>query len=274
MVIKKSREKIVILKIGGSIVTQKNRSGVFIRRVLLNRIAQEIRDVLKKDKNLRLIIVHGAGSAGHQLAKKYSLAEGVGGDAKKMKGALLICAEIQKLNVAVTRIFTEAGLTVSPVHTSSVIVQKKGVLDVCEHSAIDEVLHNDCIPLLYGDMVFDTKLGMSICSGDAIATHLALVYGASKIIYASDIDGLYDKDPHKYKEAQFVRKISIHDIDTIQLSDSHNIDVTGGIKNKILSVNKKSNLSKLKKIIIFNGFRRGNFSQVLMGGDVGTSIEI
>ena len=270
-------DRFIILKIGGSVVTQKNRSELYIRKKLLLRIAKELKDTLKKDKYLKLILIHGAGSAGHQVAKRYKLEKGTGSDAKKWEGALLIRMKNQQLNLQITKIFSEAGLRISPVHTASVIVQKDGCIHTFGNEVIDEALKNDCVPLLYGEMVFDTKQGMSICSGDVSAVYLANLYNAEKILYSSDIDGLYDCDPYKNKDATLIRSVSLKEVLTdkkIDLSSSHNIDVTGGLKNKIISVGKGSISKKLKQIIIFNGFKKGAFKKSLTGKSEGTIIDV
>lgn len=42
------KKKMIILKIGGSVITQKHREGIFIRRKLLASIAEEIKMSMKK----------------------------------------------------------------------------------------------------------------------------------------------------------------------------------------------------------------------------------
>lgn len=78
------KQKIIVLKFGGSVVTQKGREQVYIRKQLLTSIAKEIKRSFN-GKNFQLILIHGAGSAGHQLAHKYGLKNGAGKDIKKME---------------------------------------------------------------------------------------------------------------------------------------------------------------------------------------------
>ena len=54
-----------ILKLGGSIITRKAEKGCF-RQDIMDNLAKEI-----KEANKESIIVHGAGSFGHILAKKH-----------------------------------------------------------------------------------------------------------------------------------------------------------------------------------------------------------
>jgi len=270
-------KKVIILKLGGSIITQKHRDGVFIRRTLLSRIAKEIHDVVKKNSELQLIIIHGAGAAGHQTAKKYRLEKGTGDDKKKMRGALLIREANQKLNLAVSKIFTDSGVKVVPVHTSSIIIQKDGEMASFLYTTLESAISAQFVPILYGEMVFDTTLGMSICSGDIIAIHLAKHFKAAKILFASDVDGIYDKDPHTYQNAKIIRSVLLKNLLTnknIELSGSHHIDVTGGMRNKIASIIKNGIPKTLKEVAVFNGLKNNALTKAFAGKNEGTIIAI
>ena len=65
---------IAILKLGGSILSDKNIP-YSIKWDNLERIAMEIKNALdyykSQNKDIRLIVVHGGGSFGHPVAKKY-----------------------------------------------------------------------------------------------------------------------------------------------------------------------------------------------------------
>jgi len=251
-----------ILKIGGSVATHKNRPGLSVRILLLKKIGQSIKKSQEKG-SFNLILIHGAGAAGHQLAKKYNLQEGVGLHPKKWYGALISRIANNKLNTAIAETFTKVGLKIAPVHTASAIIQKDKKISHCNLKMIQEVLRQNCIPILYGEMVFDTKLGMSICSGDAIAPYLAKKLGAKKIMFASDIDGVFTQDPHIYKGAELIEKINLEEIDQkAKVSHSHNVDVTGGLLGKI---NKMEFSDNLQSIEIFNGLVPENYQKILLG---------
>jgi len=250
------------LKIGGSVVTQKNRSGASIRKKLLKKIARAIKSATSK-KKFQLLLVHGAGAGGHQLAKKYGLENGAGKDKKKWRGSLLSRIANQKLTSAIAEIFVKEGLPIVSVHTASVIIQRNGKIQNCDLDIIKEALQNNCIPLMYGEMVFDRKLGMSICSGDAIVPYLTKKLRAQKIFFASDIDGIFTKNPHLFKKAKLIEEATFDEIkEKARLSRSHNVDVTGGLGEKIEKLEALKN-SSVKSVEIFNGLRVDNFSKVL-----------
>lgn len=272
---KNPRKKLIVLKIGGSVITYKNRTGTFLRRKTLAHITQEISEVTRTNKNLQLILIHGAGSGGHQLAQQYDLANGTGNDPKKWRGAILTRIANQKLNLKLFEIFSSANLRIIPVHTASVVIQKNKTIDSFAVDAIDQALQNNCIPLLYGELVFDTELGMSILSGDTSAFFLAKKYDAEQVLFASDIDGIFDKDPHRYNDAQIIRATKLSDLlenKNIALEGSHSVDVTGGLANKISELTKQGFSKSLKNVIVFNGLKPGNFKRTFNGNSDGTII--
>ncbi len=265
------------MKIGGSVITEKNRPGVFIRRKLLNEIAKDCAAALSANKNTRLIIIHGAGSAAHQVAKKYNLENGIKNDFNKIEGALAIHVANQKLNLAIAEIFLKHGVNISPVHTASAVIQNNGIIEKCFYDVIDGVLNLNCVPLLYGEIVFDRTLGMTICSGDAIAVDLVKKYNASKLVFASDVDGIFDKDPHVHRDAKIVRLTTLDSISKsgeVALSGSHNVDVTGGLKNKIAVLSIGNIPKSLKQVVVCNGFNAGFIGRAFNDTDDGTIIKI
>src|SRR3972149_980079 len=70
--------KLTILKIGGSVITDKNGE-LAARTEAINRLAEEIQRSSVKN----LIIVHGGGSFGHPTAQKYGIKDGLREEAQK-----------------------------------------------------------------------------------------------------------------------------------------------------------------------------------------------
>ena len=260
----KMKKSLYIMKIGGSVATYKNRIGFSIRKKLLQKIALNMKTAIK-NKKFNLVIIHGAGALGHQIAKKYNLEKGAGKNPRKWRGCILSRIANQKLNLSLFEIFAESGIRIIPVHTASVITQKNKSLYFFNIDLINKALSNNCVPLLYGEMVFDDVLGMSICSGDAIIPYLSKKLSPEKVFFASDVNGIYDRDPYQNKKAKLIEKISIAQITKIaKFSNSHNIDVTGGFAGKIKNIQKMEKKS-ISSIEIFNGLVPENYRDILLG---------
>ena len=81
----------IILKIGGSVLTDKTKEDTFKQNIMDNFSSE-----IKKVDN-ELILVHGAGSFGHILAKKFKLNEGYK-TYEQVKGFSFTHEKVQLLN--------------------------------------------------------------------------------------------------------------------------------------------------------------------------------
>ncbi len=261
-------KKLYILKIGGSVLTYKDRTKLSVRRSILVNIARRLKIFLDTHKNVQLIIIHGAGQAGHSVAKKYNLASGVFANKIKIKGALLCNAAIQKLHEQFMHIFAKAGLDVYSVDPMDTLVQESRKIIACRKDVIQKVLAHGKIPVLYGHMVFDVKENMSICSGDDMATYLVQQFSAQKLLFATDVDGIFNKDPFKHDDAVLLKKVWLRGGSlkkNIKLSTSHSTDVTNGLMGKVQSFKHILKSGAVPEVVIFNGLKKERYVGALMG---------
>lgn len=263
----------LILKIGGSIATQKHFSHPRVRRAHLERIAQVLRTAYNPKKHA-LILIHGAGSFGHLHAHTYGLALGTKDHPEKTFRAVENQSLDAFLNSEITRILIQAGLPVVGMPSRTLVTNTRGKIASFETHSITAAINTGAIPLLHGDMVFDNAWGLSICSGDVLMAQLASFFPVKNAFFASDVDGIFTKDPHRYTDATLIQKTTLSAIidGTIQLNASHNIDVTGGLSKKFTLFEKKSSL---KNIYLFNGLSPTNFSFLFdQSNFFGTTIEV
>ena len=98
-----------IIKFGGSVITDKAKECCFKQEVV-DRFAAEL-----KHANKQAIVIHGAGSFGHILAKQYRLNEGYT-QKKQLEGFALTQAQVQRLNNLVLASLQNHGLPRSLFH--------------------------------------------------------------------------------------------------------------------------------------------------------------
>ena len=110
----------IILKIGGSILTNKDSTESEVDNDSLKRIASEIKASLDISPK-QLIIVHGAGSFGHPPAKKYRIGEAFDESEYPQKriGFCKTQNAVKKLNMLICEAFIEEGLPVVAIPASS-----------------------------------------------------------------------------------------------------------------------------------------------------------
>jgi len=182
---------LIILKIGGSVITDKFSPRPKVNYKNLKRIAKEIASAYDKEK-MSLIIIHGAGSYGHNIVKKTGIDKGI-----KSYEQLKAFAETQRLqnelNLIVTKCLIEEGLPAIPCQASSFVVMNLGKIEEMSLSAIRGLIEMKMIPVLYGVPAFDKTKRCSILSGDQIAPYLAKKLNAKKIIHATNVDGVFTR---------------------------------------------------------------------------------
>ncbi len=253
-----TQKKIIIIKLGGSIVTLKHRSRPALRRAHIRRIALFLAKIYDPKKHA-LILIHGAGSFGHAHAHAHNLSEGTKGHPEKLWRAVENQSLNETLNAEIATLCVRSGLPVSGLPTRACVVNTQGKLATLDTGSIRAALRAGAIPLLQGDMVFDAAWGLSICSGDVLAARLAADLSAEAVFFASDVDGIFSQDPHLFPGAVLIKTTTLAEITegTLKLGASHNIDVTGGLAKKFTSFQRTPSL---KHIYLFNGLLVKNFS--------------
>lgn len=242
----------IILKIGGSILTKKESSKSEINKENLKRITKEIKRSLEFSSK-DLIIIHGAGSFGHPPAKKYKIGEKF--DEKELPNKRIGFSKTQiavkKLNTIICNEFAENNIPVVSIQPSSFITMNDGRIDDCNLELIKKYLDKGFVPVLYGDVVLDKKLEIAVLSGDQIIQYLAMNLKSDMIILGTDVDGVYNKNPKNHKEAIFFDKVSsLEDLDLFEGSTS--VDVTGGMVGKIKELLTLADVGINSKIINAN----------------------
>ena len=256
----------IILKIGGSILTNKDSTKSEIDTINLNRIASEIKDSLNESSK-DLIIVHGAGSFGHPPARKHKIGEEFASNEypQKRLGFCEIQNEVKKLNMFICEAFIKQGLPVISIPASSFITANNKRIVDGNLNLFRKYLLKGFIPVIYGDVVLDEMLEFCVVSGDQIIQFLASNLNQSQVILGTDVDGVYNKNPKTHSDAIFFDKFSsLKDLDAFE--GTTNVDVTGGMVGKIKELLYLADLGIESKII--NADVEGNIYKVLEGLDV------
>lgn len=259
-----------IIKLGGSVITYKSHPTGKLRIKRIKEIAKEIKQA-QEEKKFNLIIINGVGSYGHPVAKKYNTVRGIK-NKEQLRGFCEIKYIVNFLNTKINEIFLDAGLNVFPCQISSSVIQDKGRIFSFNTDNIKQLIQQGIIPVLSGDVVTDKSWGGSICSGDRSALYLAGEFKAERVLFASDVDGIFDRDPHQYKNAKLIPEINKRNFsETAYLvKKSSYVDVTGGMKGKLLEIKK---YNKKTKIMIFNGFKKNFIFKSFSDKKIGTFID-
>jgi isopentenyl phosphate kinase len=263
-----SEAKPIILKIGGSVITDKNGE-LAARTEVINRLAEETQKAGVKN----LIIVHGGGSFGHPTAQKYGIKEGLKDEAQKV-GFAETHHVMTVLNGLVMDALVWHSIPALSIAPSCCVVTENGRIKSFEDTALKTLLKMRFVPVLYGDAVLDAKLGFTVLSGDQLVAYLAMKFGASKIVIGVDTDGLYDADPKVAKDAKLYAHLTLGELEKVKskLGGSTAADVTGGMLGKIVEL--VPAVEQGIPVVMVNAAKMNRVYKALIGEKVeGTVIE-
>ncbi|HXW66486.1 MAG TPA: isopentenyl phosphate kinase [Thermoplasmata archaeon] len=217
-----------IVKLGGSVLTRK-REVERLRPKLLARLAHEVASTTQS----RVVLLHGAGSFGHPGARRFGLArppEDGASAAQRSRGAAIVAAEVRRLHLAVLRALLAAGASPESIPLSTHAVQRAGQLRSLDAGPVRDALDRGRLPVSFGDVVPDEAWTSSILSADTIALELVRALGARRVIFVSDVPGVYDGPP--VPRRRIVAEVSSATLEGLR-PPADRPDVTGGIRGKV-----------------------------------------
>lgn len=218
---------LTIVKLGGSAITDKNNECT-PNLALIHEAADQLASY-----NGKLILLHGAGSYGHPLAMDAKLNDGY-----HSRSQLYAISEIELQLDELSRIIGVSLLLSKapfvPIKPLSCFSLRKGRVLRSFLDPIASALKLGLIPLLHGDIVFDQVEGFSVLSADAIASYLAQKFLTTRVLFGSDVDGIYNKDPKKSRNATLISEINQTNYLHVaaELKKSSNFDASGGMYGK------------------------------------------
>lgn len=216
----RSTHERTVLKLGGSVVTEKDEPEV-VDEATLGAAAEAIGTAHLPG----LVIVHGGGSFGHHHAE----AHGVSADSGTHDATAVreIHAAMGRLNDAVVDALADQGVPAVPVHPFSLAHRDAEGETTIPAEGIDRLLLEGFVPVLHGDVVVEADAGASILSGDEIVVSLARSLAAARVGLCSTAPGVLDDD------GQVIDRIDAYDAVADVLGASEATDVTGGMAGKV-----------------------------------------
>ncbi len=262
---------LLIIKLGGSILTHK-RTGGGMRKKFIRDVVKEVASVYKSlSSQYSLVVLHGAGSLGHPLVHRYQLS-GAPLSFKTMFGFSQVTYSVETITDFLVRSLRDFHLPAMGFQTRlSFGKDAEGkVFSRCS-SFFSSVSRFGGIPVLGGDLVLQENGHLFVLSADRLAVFFAREFPFSKILFATDVAGVYPTFPFKKNLRPFSR-LSRSRLEDFLLSKTREAasprDVTGGMVGKLSEI---LSLSRCR-VVIFDGRNPKNISLVLRGGILGTSI--
>ncbi|GAA9844432.1 UMP kinase [Helicobacter pylori] len=226
----KVKNKRVLVKFSGEALAGDNQFGIDIH--VLDHIAKEIKSLAENAIEVGIVI------GGGNIIRGVSAAQG--GIIRRTSGDYMGMLATVINAVAMQEALEHIGLDT---RVQSAIEIK----EICESYIYRKAIRH----LEKGRVViFGAGTGNPFFTTDTAATLRAIEIGSDLIIKATKVDGIYDKDPNKFKDAKKLDTLSYNDA---LIGDIEVMDDTA------ISLAKDNKLP----IVVCNMFKKGNLLQVI-----------
>ena len=263
---------LVFVKLGGSLITDK-RVAEAPRLEVIDRLAQEIAAAQRADPTLCLVIGHGSGSFGHLHGRKYGTRDGVH-DATGWYGYAVVGDAAARLNRIVIAALLRAGIAAWSIQPGALIRCEDGRVVQGPEATVAAALERGLTPVVFGDVVLDEVRGGTIVSTEEIFDRLVDALAPARIVLAGEVDGIFTADPQLDLTAQPIDEITPATLAAVAagLGSSHGVDVTGGMRAKVLQSLAMAARQPGLEIVVCSGLEVGHVQAALGGAPVGTRI--
>lgn len=263
------KENLIFLKLGGSLITDKDHPQT-ARRDMLERLAGEIFDARSINPGICILLGHGSGSFGHTTAKKHGTRQGV-----RTKEEWLGFAEVWKdaraLNQIVLEALLQKGLPAIAFPPSAAVIARDGLPLRWDIEPIQAALSAGLLPLVNGDTIFDETRGGTILSTEDLFIYLANQLHPNRILLAGIEEGIWTDFPAC---TRVIRTITPKNLPYLlgSISGSVSVDVTGGMLEKVRSMMNILEKQPGCQSLVFSGLVPNNVRDALLGATPGTRL--
>lgn len=254
-----------VIKIGSSSLTYENGK---LNLKLVDRLCRVIADL--RNRGVEIVLVSsGAISVG---VSKMGLHKRPSATALRQAAAAVGQVELMFIY---DKFFSEYGQNIAQLLlTSDVMIDKLRHNNVV--NTFNTLFDNGCLPIVNeNDTVSTDELDLhssdenDFSDNDALSAIVADITRADILVIMSDIDGLYDSDPHKNSEAKLISRVEKLDDEIMKLGGgAGSVHGTGGMKSKLAAAKRVTD-SGIPALIV-GASRPENLYDVFDGKKVGT----
>lgn len=185
---------IILVKLGGSLITEKAREET-PRDVDITRLAAELAQACAEIPE-QIVLGHGSGSFGHAAAHRSGIAAGFI-SREQLSGIAGTQASAATLHRRMIAALLQAGLPAFSLAPSSWVTTERGTPVASHAEPLLRALDLGLLPVVYGDVVLDRGQGVAILSTEGVlelAADRLLAEGRTvpRALWLGETDGLYD----------------------------------------------------------------------------------
>ncbi len=237
-----SDKKRIVIKLGTSTLTHKTG------RLNIRRMTNLIKVMADLQNSGKELIIVSSGAVGLGVGK-LGLRERPSDTPTKQAAAAVGQCELMYLY---DDLFDDYGIPVAQILLTNTIIENERRKNV--ENTFERLISMGVIPIVNeNDAVAIDELELEIGENDSLSAIVAKIAKADLLIILSDIDGLYDSDPHKNPDARL--------IPVVTEIDSHIEEIAGGAGS---ALGKGGMITKINAAKIAND---AGIDMIIMNGD-------
>ena len=251
-------KKRIVIKIGSSSLTHPETGALNLTK--LEVLVREISDLHNMGKDV-IVVSSGAIAVGRRAA-------GLGHRPSETKEKQA-CAAIgqARLMMIYQKLFSEYNQL-----AAQILMTKRTVMDnLSRFNALNtfrELLKLGAIPIVNENDTVSTY-EMQFGDNDTLSAIVAALIDADLLLLLSDIDGLYDSDPHKNPDAKLIHEVSEIDGKILSLAGGSGSELgTGGMVTKLHAAQIATEAGC--EMVIANGWNPDLLYGIVEGEPIGT----
>ena len=241
--------KIIVIKIGSSLLVDNNKK---IRKIWLSSFAKDIQKLRSKNKKV-IIVSSGAIALG---CKKMNV------NKKNLKldksQAIASIGQIELMNLF-SQTFSKFHLNISQILLTLDDTEERR-RSINAKRTFENLFQLDYIPIVNENDTIATS-EIKYGDNDRLASRVAQITNSDTLILLSDVDGLFTKNPKKFKDAKLIKKVDDLNKDIRNISIKGSTEFGSGGMNTKIEAAKICNLSGCN-MIIANGLYLNPISQI------------
>lgn len=251
-----AKSKRIVIKIGTSSLTYPN-GGMHLRRI--DRLAMVLSDLMNQGKEVILVSSGAIGIGVGKMGLKEKPSDTKGKQAAAAVGQCELMYLYDKAFSGYSHTVAQILLTRDDI---AIPRRKRNMQNTFSY-----LIENGIIPIVNENDTVSVE-EIEIGDNDSLSARVAELVDADLLILLSDIDGLYDKDPHKYNDAKLIERV--FDIDSVRkgAGGAGTKLGTGGMVTKLDAAELASNAGI--HMVITNGENVDSISRILEGEAMGT----
>ncbi len=166
------------------------------------------------------------------------------------------------------KLFTEYNHIVAQILITAPDLAEDGSRKSNFHNTLERLLQLGALPIINENDTVSTE-EIVIGDNDTLSAEVAAKLSAELLILLSDIDGLYDSDPHKNPNARLIEEVDKIDSDILSLAGGEGSSLgTGGMVTKLHAAQIATDAGC--EMVIANGKNPDVLYDIVEGKHVGT----